>query len=68
MTDQLGCRLPGPDGFASGVAENVWLKAGSANKATSKSDRVIAWVTPLLGEHGSPAIFNVDRLRSSNGK
>src|SRR5580658_5176252 len=55
--DQLGCRLPGPDGLASVVAEKVWLKAGSAKKAPSKSDRII-WVTPLLEEHESPAIFN----------
>jgi hypothetical protein len=58
VTDQLGCRLPGPDGFASGVDEKVWdmagtVKAGSANMAVSKSDRIIRWVTPLLGDHGS---------------
>src|SRR5580658_11212530 len=57
--DQLGCRLPGPEGFASGVAEKVWLKTGSANKAPSKSERIIACVTPLLGEHESLAIFNL---------
>jgi hypothetical protein len=31
------------------VEEKVWLKAGSANKAPSKSDRIMALVTPLLG-------------------
>src|ERR1700685_922744 len=42
VTDQLGCWLPGPEGFASVVAEKVWQKAGSANKALSKSDRIIS--------------------------
>src|SRR5580692_9260192 len=60
VTDQFGCRLPGPDGFASGVGVKVWLKAGSANMAPSKSDRIISWVTPLLAEHESLAMFNAN--------
>jgi hypothetical protein len=54
----VGCRHPAPAGFTSGEDENVWLKAGSANMATSESDRIIAWVTPLLEDHESVGIFN----------
>ena len=55
--------LPAPAGFVSGVDENVWLKAGSANKAARKSDRIIAWVTPLLGDHELVASFNRMMIR-----
>jgi hypothetical protein len=62
----LGCRLPGPDGFASGVEEKDWLKAGSAKKANSSADTALRWidwiftrVAPLLGDHVSVAIFNL---------
>src|ERR1700722_4489184 len=58
-TDQLGCTLPGPDGFASGVEEKVWLSAGSANTALRRIDWIFTRVTPLLGDHVSVAIFNL---------
>src|SRR5580698_7778959 len=47
-TDQLGCRLPGPAGFASGVTEKVWPKAGSANMAPKSIDWIFTWVAPVL--------------------
>src|SRR5277367_5358493 len=44
-TDQFGCRLPAPAGLVSGVEVNVWLNAGSANKAAKRMD----WIfTKLL--------------------
>src|SRR5271169_4308808 len=63
-TDQFGCRLPGPAGFASGVGEKVWLKSGSANRApVSSMDWIFTKVTPLLGEHGLVAMFNPKMIR-----
>src|SRR5580658_8359936 len=47
-TDQFGCRLPGPAGFASEVAEKVWLKAGSANTALRRMDWIFTRVAPVL--------------------
>jgi hypothetical protein len=46
-TDQFGCKLPGPAGFASGVAEKLWLKAGSANTALRKSEWIFTRVAPF---------------------
>src|SRR5580704_5469209 len=63
-TDQLGCRLPGPDGFASEVDVKVWLNAGtvradSVNTAVRRIDWIFKGVAPLLGDHESVATFNL---------
>ena len=39
------------------------MKAGSASAAASRSERNIYVETPLIGDHGSVAIFNSEVVR-----